>query len=104
MGLTLVQDGRTPLHLAAMSLQDEAIKVLVMEGQAKLDTKDKVVFVEVFWFLKDNSVEVGKRPLEHTTFGSSTHALLTEMEYTGADEHVLTKSAAKRFKPLKLDE
>ena len=46
----------------------------------------------------------GKRPLDFADEGSSTHALLTEMELVGADEQVLVKSAAKRFRPAATNE
>ena len=44
------------------------------------------------------------RPLDLADEGSSTHALLTEMELVGADEHELVKSAAKRFRPAATNE
>lgn len=61
--------------------------MLVIEGKAQLRVENKA----------------GKRPLEVTRAGSATHALLAEMELTGADEHILIKSATKRFRPLVLD-
>ena len=98
------QYGKTPLHYAAAGGHDEAITVLVQEGGARLRMLDRVrsSHCAVGWLLDTNvsCTQNGRTPLECAGPGSTTHALLTEMELVGADERVLTKSAARRFGPL----
>ena len=83
--------------------------MLVQEGRAQLHVRNKVQSHTHYatFFLSEQSfsfdvlqiAQYGRRPLDDAPLGSSTHALLTEMELVGADEQVLVKSAAKRFRP-----
>ena len=88
--------------------------MLVQEGRAQLHVRNKVqshahnitLYLSQLSFSFDvlQITQEGKRPLDYARRGSSTHALLTEMELVGADEHELVKSAAKRFRPAATNE
>ena len=83
--------------------------MLVQEGRAQLHVLNKVqshthyatlcLSQQSFSFDVLQIAQWSRRPLDLADEGSSTHALLTEMELVGADEHELVKSAAKRFRP-----
>ena len=77
--------------------------MLVQEGRAQLRVLTTVKSVIIPPALSVNIANKPKQdgdlPLDYARQGSSTHALLTEMELVGADEQELVKSAAKRFRP-----
>lgn len=89
----------TALHYATVGKHDEAITVLVREGGAQLRRETIVIAPPPSAFRRYTetpSMQFDDRPIHFAQPGTSTRALLEEMEFTGADELVLTKSAGWR--------